>query len=552
MVKSTTTIDDIFRLALPASTQLLAGDEYLGRAVAWACSLRPSPPAFPKLDGNEIALVDMEDLRRLDPQMRLDRVVFSLQSARVAAIAVMGPTDRAAVNAARASGLVLFQLPDTTSLVQVERTVIRLIVDRAGYLAQRSAELQRELNQVALVGGGLEQIVRSVQQFAQQPVILLRDDGAIATHAGLDELSTQRRSALLNALPGARELRSRAAEQPLRAAGSPQNGNSRSTALVALTTNGSGDYGQAVLAPVVAGEGIRGYSLLLRPQSAPPDVTAVEEIATAQCAAAAALEWAKQHAVDVASERMRAAFLDELLAAEIADEQAWVQRGASLGFDLTRPHAAWLVEARGIPDWPAPLTRFLREHNQHAPLSRREEGILVFWPADDPKTARNHKAIAEELVLNLQRSWPRARVRVGIGRPAQGPALWLQSQHQARESWRLGKEWKGAPVTYFGDLGLYQLLTALGTNPEAARFHRKTLGKLIAYDLEKHAELVPTLEGYFACHGNLSQTAARLHIHRNTLTYRLEQIATITQLDLDDPDARFSLQLALKLRPILR
>jgi purine catabolism regulator len=75
---------------------------------------------------------------------------------------------------------------------------------------------------------------------------------------------------------------------------------------------------------------------------------------------------------------------------------------------------------------------------------------------------------------------------------------------------------------------------------------------LIAYDSERNAELVATLEGFFACHGNLSQTAARLHIHRNTLTYRLEQIATITQLDLDDPDARFSLHLALKLRPVLR
>jgi purine catabolism regulator len=60
------------------------------------------------------------------------------------------------------------------------------------------------------------------------------------------------------------------------------------------------------------------------------------------------------------------------------------------------------------------------------------------------------------------------------------------------------------------------------------------------------------LEGFFECHGNLSQTAARLHIHRNTLAYRLEQIANIAQLDLDDPDARFSLQLALKLRPVLR
>ena len=128
----------------------------------------------------------------------------------------------------------------------------------------------------------------------------------------------------------------------------------------------------------------------------------------------------------------------------------------------------------------------------------------------------------------------------------------MTSQQQARESWRMGKEWKAAPVTYFGDLGLYQLLTMLGNNAEAKRFYRKTLGKLIAHDEEHNSELVDTLEGFFACHGNLSQTAGRLHIHRNTLTYRLERIAGITQMDLDDPDARFSLQLALKLRPVMK
>ncbi|MGL4649640.1 MAG: helix-turn-helix domain-containing protein [Caldilineaceae bacterium] len=553
MVKSTTTIDDIFRLALPPATHLLAGDEYLSRTVTWACSLRPSPPAFPKLDGNELALVDMEDLRRLDPQMRLDRVVFSLQGARVAAIAVAGSIDGAAINAARATGLVLFQLPEASSLIYVERTVIRLIVDRAGYIAQRATELQRELNQVALVGGGIEQIVQSVQQFAQQPVILVREDGTVLAQAGLQELGEAQSEAVLASLPSARELRSRAAYQIAQpAAGPVLNGSARNATLAPLTDVVGSDFTQVVVAAVVASEGIRGYCLLLRPATAAPDLTAVEEIAASQCAAAAALDWAMQNAVDVAADRMRAAFLDELLAAEVADEQAWVQRGGSLGFDLNRPHVAWLVEARGIPDWPAPLLRFLREHNLRAPLSRRDEGLLVFWPTDDAKSARNLKSIAEEFVARQQRAYPRARVRVGIGRPAQGPSHWLQSQHQARESWRLGKEWKGAAVTYFGDLGLYQLLTALGTNPEAARFYRKTLGKLMAYDNEKHAELVATLEGFFACHGNLSQTAARMHIHRNTLTYRLEQIANITQLDLDDPDARFSLQLALKLRPILR
>src|SRR5262245_7843437 len=74
MYKSATTLDDIYHLALPVATELLAGAEVLNRTVSWACSLRPSPPAFPKLEGNELALIDMDDLRRLDARRSLDRV----------------------------------------------------------------------------------------------------------------------------------------------------------------------------------------------------------------------------------------------------------------------------------------------------------------------------------------------------------------------------------------------------------------------------------------------------------------------------------------------
>jgi purine catabolism regulator len=325
-----------------------------------------------------------------------------------------------------------------------------------------------------------------------------------------------------------------------------------------LTANPAGAnehaaYREVVVTPIVANESTRGYCLILRTTAGPSqEITAVEEIAALQGAAAAALEWAKQNAIGIAEDRMRATFLDEMLASEIADEQAWIQRGASLSYDLTRPHAAWLIEVKGVPTWPQPLLRFIESLNINAPYSRRDEGYILFWPIDNAKSARELKVLAGDFVAQLLNKHPKAQVVIGIARPSTGPAKWVQSLQQARESWRLGKEWKGAPVTYFGDLGLYQLLTALGSNPEAMRFFRKTLGRLITHDDNKNAELVETLEAFFACHGNLSQTANRLHIHRNTLTYRLERIATITQLDLDDPDARFSLQLALKLRPVIK
>ncbi len=493
----------------------------------------------------------MNDLRQLDPKMRLDRVVRSLENARVAAIAVQGVFDTIATEAARASRLTLFRLPEDISLIQIERSVIRLIVDRSGYIAQRSADLQRELNQIALDDGGLGKIAQHIHQFGQQPIVLLREDGQIAASAGFSGFSEAQRTAQLTSLPNMLSLRSWVVTQPVSALG---NAIGRLPMMTGPAASADGlALHEVVVAPIYANDSVRGYCLLLRSvQSLDQAISAVEEIAVLQGAAAAALEWAKRNAVDVAEERMRATFLDELLAAEIADEQAWIQRGTSLGYDLARPHVAWVVEAQDLPNWPAPLLRFMESREINGPYSRREEGILLFWPIDDPKSGRELKGVANDFVTQLLAKTPKAKLIIGIGRPAVGPAQWLQSQQQARESWRLGKEWKGAPVTYFGDLGLYQLLTALGGNPEAARFFRKTLGRLIAHDDNKNAELVETLEAFFTCHGNLSQTANRLHIHRNTLTYRLERIAAITQLDLDDPDARFSLQLALKLRPVMK
>lgn len=547
MYKSTATLGDVYHLALPLETQLMVGSELLDRPVSWACSLRPSPPAFPKLDGNELALVDMEDLRRLDPKARLDRVVYSLRTAGVSGVAVLGTVSEAAVTAANESRIALFELPPTVSLTQIERSIIRLIVDRSGYIAQRSAELQRELNRAALDGGGLNQIAQQLYTFVQQPVILVGEDGRVSVQAGLDKAAGEQQQNTLDALPNPTVLRSWMATQ---APGTL----TQALGLLPLASNGpSTSFRESVVSAICVGDAVRGYCLLLRRStSAGQEISAVEEVAALQGASAAALEWAKQNAVGIAEERMRSTFLDELLAAEIADEQAWIQRSAALGYDLVRPHVAMLIEASNVASWPAPLLRFMQQRNVAAPYAKREEGILIFWPVDDPKSGRTLKAIAHELASRIESTNPSARVVIGIGRPGVGPANWRQSQMQARESWRLGREWETSPVTYFGDLGLYQLLTGLGNNAEAARFYRKTLGKLLSHDDSRNAELVQTLDAFFASHGNLSQTAVRLHIHRNTLTYRLEQIAQITQLDLDDADARFSLQLALKLRPVMK
>ena len=60
-----------------------------------------------------------------------------------------------------------------------------------------------------------------------------------------------------------------------------------------------------------------------------------------------------------------------------------------------------------------------------------------------------------------------------------------------------------------------------------------------------------TLEAFFACHGNLSQTAEMLIVHRNTLLYRMNRINDIAQVDMNRPETRLALHFALTVRRLL-
>jgi purine catabolism regulator len=98
---------------------------------------------------------------------------------------------------------------------------------------------------------------------------------------------------------------------------------------------------------------------------------------------------------------------------------------------------------------------------------------------------------------------------------------------------------------YFPDLSVYRLLLQLEYHPELQAFKQEILGPLFAY--EGGGELLRTLEAYFECNGNLSQAAEMLFIHRNTLIYRMERIAEISGLDLDNTETRLAVQLALRI-----
>lgn len=85
----------------------------------------------------------------------------------------------------------------------------------------------------------------------------------------------------------------------------------------------------------------------------------------------------------------------------------------------------------------------------------------------------------------------------------------------------------------------------------AFAFCRSALGRLLDYDGENDADLLATLKLLLETNFNYSATAADLFVHANTVRYRSEKIEQLLARDLRDPDVRFNLYAAVRVREIL-
>ncbi|MFD4702599.1 helix-turn-helix domain-containing protein [Streptomyces niveus] len=95
--------------------------------------------------------------------------------------------------------------------------------------------------------------------------------------------------------------------------------------------------------------------------------------------------------------------------------------------------------------------------------------------------------------------------------------------------------------------GLAALLTGIPEEVRAAYSHT-VLGSLLAADNASSAVLLQTLETFLARDGSWARAAEELHLHVNTVHYRIGRIEQITGRDLSRLDDRLDLRAALLCR----
>jgi DNA-binding PucR family transcriptional regulator len=75
---------------------------------------------------------------------------------------------------------------------------------------------------------------------------------------------------------------------------------------------------------------------------------------------------------------------------------------------------------------------------------------------------------------------------------------------------------------------------------------RRTYAQRVLGPVLDRADLVSTLREFLACSGSWSRTAESLHLHVNTVRYRIERVEQLTGRDLSRLEDRVDVFLALK------
>ncbi|MFD8493503.1 PucR family transcriptional regulator ligand-binding domain-containing protein [Amycolatopsis sp. NPDC059657] len=161
------------------------------------------------------------------------------------------------------------------------------------------------------------------------------------------------------------------------------------------------------------------------------------------------------------------------------------------------------------------------------------------WPADWTSAARRSLSIVEPLLLA-------SRVLIGIGGPAPLSALRGASEEARHAVTAAGLRPGVVEVVAGEQVGMHRLLLAGAPDELRSALRQRVLGPLLDYDAEQHGDLVHTIRVYLECSSSPARAAKALHVHVNTLRYRVAKASELLGVDLTEFTQQVDVYLALK------
>ena len=225
-------------------------------------------------------------------------------------------------------------------------------------------------------------------------------------------------------------------------------------------------------------------------------------------------------------------------------------RAKELHFSTDAPRAVFLIRQVGHGDVSTVdvLAGMFPDKLQDFVLSINEMDIAVVKQISSSTTSEELERIAGTIEETLKNEL-RIKTVIGIGTVAEHLRELADSYKEAQTAIEVGKVFDTEKsIMHYENLGIgrliYQLPTTLCEIFLSEVFKKNSIDSL-------DQETLFTINKFFENNLNVSETARKLFVHRNTLVYRLEKIKKLTGLDLRQFDHAIVFKVALMVRKYL-
>lgn len=411
---------------------------------------------------------------------------------------------------------------------------------------ERAEALHHDLMRILLEGEGPEAITRALAQ-ALRCVVVLQDDAG-------------RRLAASD--PAGRRPEGPATDL-LAVAAPPEFDAGERRAVEVPPDPAAGVTHPGMVSPVILDRELAGHVWALDPAEpfGPVDLRSLERgvvliaLALSGDRRAQEIEW-----------RLSRDVLDDLFSqTRDIDLAALATRARHLGVELDAPHT--VLVARPDPPRERPgdgarvlahvhrsflnqVQRVVDAASPKALVASRADHVVVLWPERDGQC--EGAAVATAIHREVRHYTQVDSVSVAVGERCQGAGAYADAYRGAVAALDLAQAaGQRDRVVRLQELGLHRLLLQVRDPRQVLDFASRTLAPLRAHDAAHDAQLAATLKAYLESGCSTSETAARLVVHPNTVTYRLRRIAELLAADPRDPQVMLELSFAFAVERVL-
>ncbi len=539
---------------------LIGGEAGLANVVTWCVPLTEGPAGSPVLSDDE----DMSGVAVYVPSALLAASGSTDLLGRLAQRGVSlilawpghgedQPDLTAAATAADAAQLPLLRLPRNATFRETSRLVATKVLAQSTHVLEYGTRVHRTLGDVFARGGGLSALARTMSQLSGTTILVIDNAGELLATAGQTSSSAE-----------ASDVSSARVQQIIELLNPGDYAKDTTTDGPAhvVTLDIDGEKVHVVLAPVeVSGEPY-GMLVLIEPAYPAAEHDLSQHVIMAeQGVSLTGSELLRQQSVREAEERARNDFVHALLHGRFTDQLELTARAQHYRFPLDGRFAVFIVTATGLhPDEgtgrrkardAARATQSVTPDDGRLTLTALIGSMLVIvrqLPARQPSASEAQTESHELSAFGAQlhramRQRLGDDVRISYGRPDDGAPGVARSYREARTTEALGRRVTTDAVCSYPDLRVFAAIQEAAMSPTGKVFASDILAPLKQADGQT-GNLEEVVLAYIEESGNLNATARRLHLHRNTMLYKLDRASRALQMDVRTTEAQFMIWLA--------